>query len=730
MQCLVIGSCKKDRPKKETPISIDNDPIDKSKGIAQLIEEAYQRIDKSSVPYPYNEAKASRLKAQLDIMPLGPQSIETWFSYSTQLLYAGLSTRCIIEVEKLDAFINEQKIPKDPQSALTIKKLKALAYMRMGEQENCFARQPDACLIPTTIDNQYSKRPSVRQAINIYKEILATDAEDSEAIWLLNLGYMVLGEYPGKVPKDFLIPLSRFESDIPFSKFNNVAKDAGVDELGLAGGVAFDDFNNDGYADIITGTTDPAKTLKFFVNNRDGTFIDNSVVSGLDKITGGLNLVHADYNNDGYLDLFVLRGAWDGVNGQVPNSLIRNNGNGSFTDVTMTSGVFSQRPTQSATWSDINRDGWIDLFIVNESSRNNVHPCELYISNQDGTFMEVAAQVGLAKNTGFYKGCTIGDVNNDGWPDIFISNYNGNNLLYLHNGHDDLAQMSFIESSQVARVRRPARSFSTWMFDYNNDGLLDIFVSSYGDLNRKRLDAVVDCYLDDCMAELCPHLYVNQGDGTFENKAKEAGLSEINLTMGCSYADINMDGFLDIFLATGDPDYSTVVPNKVYLNSKSGQFYDVTSNGGFGHIQKGHAVGMADFDHDGDEDIYCVLGGVYEGDVFRNSLYHNPMEERQWLALDLEGTRSNHCSIGTRIRLSILNKEGELELFYRVIGAGTSFGGNSLIEIFGFENIEKIESIQIQWTHKNSVVQTFSNIPLNTLIKIVEGKADFEIVDY
>jgi len=122
-----------------------------------------------------------------------------------------------------------------------------------------------------------------------------------------------------------------------------------------------------------------------------------------------------------------------------------------------------------------------------------------------------------------------------------------------------------IPVSNKVGLSKPTRSFPTWMFDYNNDGWLDIFVAPYGDPNVPRLLTIADCYQGDCNKNLCPHLYLNKRDGTFENIAPQIGLNEISIPMGCNYGDLNMDGQLDFFLATGDPDYSTVVPNKVYL---------------------------------------------------------------------------------------------------------------------------------------------------------------------
>src|SRR5690606_3268861 len=147
--------------------------------------------------------------------------------------------------------------------------------------------------------------------------------------------------------------------------------------------------------DLVTSSWGPNDRLQYFRNNGDGTFSDVTPQANLKGITGGLNIIQADYNNDGFVDVLVLRGAWKKGFGKEPNSLLRNNGDGTFTDVTMESGLLSFHPTQTATWADFNNDGWLDLFIGNESEAgdsNMTHPCELYINNQNGTFSEMAEE--------------------------------------------------------------------------------------------------------------------------------------------------------------------------------------------------------------------------------------------------------------------------------------------------------------------------------------------------
>ncbi len=213
-------------------------------------------------------------------------------------------------------------------------------------------------------------------------------------------------------------------------------------------------------------------------------------------MTGGLNLIQGDYDNDGFVDVLVLRGGWLGKDGRFPNSLLRNNGDGTFTDVTEQAGLLSFHPTQTAAWFDYNNDGWLDLFIGNESVPGSgaVDPCELYRNNGDGTFTECAAQNGVAI-TDWIKAVASGDYDNDGRPDLYLSSLTGPNRLLRNDGPAGAdraagAPWRFTDVAREAGVTEPLKSFPCWFFDYDNDGWLDLLVTGYsirdaGDIARR-----------------------------------------------------------------------------------------------------------------------------------------------------------------------------------------------------------------------------------------------------
>ena len=326
----------------------------------------------------------------------------------------------------------------------------------------------------------------------------------------------------------------------------------------------------------------------------------------------------ADYNNDGHLDILVLRGAWLMKAGKHPNSLLRNNGDGTFTDVTFEAGLGEDSyPTQTAAWADYDHDGDLDLYVGNEHVGEIHAPNQLFRNNGDGPFPDVARQAGVL-NERFTKGVSWGDYDNDRFPDLYVANLMGPNRLYRNNGDG-----TFTDLAVELKVTRPRAAFPTWFWDFNNDGNLDLYVGA----NRGQADSLsslVESYLGfPCDDELAC-LYQGDGKGGFVESAVQLGLSKLTLPMGCNFGDLDNDGFLDFYLGTGYPAYDALMPNVMYHNQAGKRFADITWNGGFGHLQKGHGVAFADFDHDGDQDLYVQMGGGATGDKFNDALFENP----------------------------------------------------------------------------------------------------------
>ncbi|HWZ02026.1 MAG TPA: CRTAC1 family protein [Mucilaginibacter sp.] len=608
----------------------------------------------------------------------------------------------------------------------------AIAYMRLGERNNCMLNHNgSSCIFPIKDGGVHIQKTGSTKAIGVYEEILKNHPDDYESKWLLNIAFMTLGGYPKKVPAQFLIPGLDADTAYKVKPFTDIAAGLGLDISGRAGGVIVDDFNNDGYLDIVTSGWDISDPMHYFQNNKDGTFTDLTEHSGLKGITGGLNIQQTDYNNDGNLDIFVLRGAWNTQGfGNQPSSLLRNNGDGTFTDVTIPSGLLFYTPTQAAVWADFNNDGWLDVFVGAEDSGagdiGGVHTCALYINNHDGTFTNVAEQA-HCDVTAFVKGVTSADFNNDGWPDLFLSTMDGKKFLFKNKGKPGIIP-DFEDVSQQSEIANNTSStFTTWFYDYNNDGWPDVLVSGY------RFNKSLAYYAGaEAMGKPVPHagnvfLYKNNHDGTFTDVTAAVGLDKVVYSMGGNFGDLDNDGWPDMYFGTGNPDFKSLIPNKLFKNLGGEKFADVTTSSRTGNLQKGHGVAFADFRNSGIQDIFIEMGGAYKGDSYTSSLYMNPgQNNNNWISLKLEGVQANRAAIGSRIKVTF-TENGLKRSVYKDVNSGGSFGSSPLRQEIGIGQAKSIEEIEIRWAGSNTV-QHFKNIAPNQFLHITEGNDKPEVM--
>jgi hypothetical protein len=538
--------------------------------------------------------------------------------------------------------------------------------------------------------------------------------------------------------------------------FVDVVKGSGLDVETIFGGVgknkyllettgcglAFYDYDNDGWLDLffVNGwrlegfAKGKEPHCRLFKNNRDGTFTDVTKGSGLDVRTGwGQACCVGDYDNDGYDDLFVT------YYGQ--NILYHNNGNGTFTDVTERTGLLQPGPktrwNTGCTWVDYDKDGHLDLFVANyvdfdlkTAPLPEEGPCTykgivvacgppglagakniLYHNNGNGTFSDVSQKAGMWNAVGTYGlSVAASDLDNDGWPDIYVANDSAPATLYL-NQHDGTFKDVAIENgAALSAEAKPQAGMGVSIGDYNRDGNLDIVKTNFaGDTDS---------------------LYTNLGDGVFEDRTYPSGLG-VNtrlLGWGVGFFDMDNDGWLDILMSNGHV-YPEVDKSKadlkyaehkyLYRNLRNGRFEEVTNQGGPGIMENAPARGCAfgDFDNDGDLDIAvnCV-------NAIPQLLRCDSTLNRNWIKIKLVGTKSNRTGIGSRVLVTaktIPTAEKPLLQMDELRSGGSYFSQNDMRMHFGLEQAAKVDMVEIRWL--SGQVDQLKDLEVNRLYVIQEG---------
>jgi FG-GAP-like repeat/ASPIC and UnbV len=701
-----------------------------TKKMAALLRKIYEDTDWKADPNKPAE-RAEYYRALLKTRQL---SIENELivrqELANELLRTGDSQGAVDTLEDLRRLIKQKAVSIPAKLDRDLHEVLAISYLRLGEQENCLHfHGQKSCIFPLRGSGVHALPRGAEGAVRELTSLVEQDPSDAESRWLLNVAYMQLGRYPRDVPTKWLIPEKPFDSEYDVGDFPDVASLAGLAVTGHSGGAVMEDFDGDGLLDLMVSSSGPLDPLHFFHNNGDGTFSDRSREAGLTGETGGLNIVVTDYNNDGYPDLLILRGGWWGKFGHYPLSLLRNNDNGTFDDVTESAGLMSPYPTQTAAWADFDNDGWLDLYVGHESTPGDPNPSQLFHNNGDGTFTEVALPTHLAE-MGFVKGVAWGDFNNDGRPDLYVSIKGGSNRLFRNDGpqdpkHPKPDQWIFTDVSRKTGVTEPKESFATWFFDFDNDGWPDIFVAGYSTTSMHDVGAF-EIGLP-CKAET-PRLYRNNHDGTFTEVSKAMHLNRAILTMGASFGDLDNDGWLDIYLGTGEPSYQALLPNKMFRNNQGKGFQDVTTSGGFGHLQKGHSVAFGDLENNGNEDIFEEMGGALPGDTYQSVLYHNPGHGNHWITLELEGVKTNRAAFGARIHVTVAEGSNKREI-YRTVGYGSSFGGNPLRQHIGLGKATEVEKLEVTWP-TTKLTQTFRDVPADRMFHLREGETELKLVAF
>ena len=624
--------------------------------------------------------------------------------------YEGDARRAYAVLDELRSQVEHEDMMAQ-QALYTIIYFQGVSALRLGENDNCIlCRGESSCIIPIAPAAIHTNPEGSRLAIRHFLEYLERFPDDLEVAWLLNLAHMTLGEHPGKVDPRFVISLDLFKkSECDIGRFRDIGHIVGVNRFNQGGGGLMEDFDNDGLLDIVVTTWDATCPMALYHNTGGGRFQNRADAALLSEQLGGVYAVQTDYDNDGFMDIFIVRSPW--LPYPVRPTLLRNDGDGTFADVTGEAGLLAPGNSISASWADYDNDGWLDLFVCCETSYSR-----LYHNLRDGTFEEIASQAGLRE--GELRPCKASawiDYDNDGYQDLYLDYLTpteGGQLF--HNRRDG----TFAEVTGEMGIRGPVAGFSCWAWDYDNDGWLDIFATSY---DRTLVD-IVKGLLGEPHSRESNRLFHNVNGRSFENATKEKGLDMVFATMGSNYGDFDNDGFLDIYLGTGDPDFATLIPNRMFKNVEGKRFSEITGSSGTGHLQKGHGVACGDWDRDGDIDLFVETGGPTNGDKFRNILFQNPGQGNHWLTVKLIGRKTNRAAIGARIKVVTA---GEKPLtVHRHVSSGSSFGASPLQQTIGLAKAERVALLEVHWP-TSGTTQVFRDIAADQAIEVTEFAADY-----
>jgi hypothetical protein len=652
-------------------------------------------------------------RAPVEALLANPQAMAARPPIDQMQLYVGIGQLDAYEGKLGDAIARFQKAREIaaadiPEAVSRMDEALGVMCLHKAEMDSGVQESPgESCLLGLNAHQPLRQPAEAQAAIDHFLRYLEGKPDDLEVRWQLNLAYRAIGGYPDKVPPRYLIPEAAFHSSENIGRFRDVAPQAGLVSVGLAGGLIVEDLRGTGRFDVVTSSMDSCAPLRFLGNNGDGTFTERTAEAGLSSQVGGLNIVPGDYNNDGCVDILVTRGGWEFLPQRM--SLLRNDCNGRFTDVTTESGLGEPIGSQTAVWTDIDNDGFLDLFIGNETGA-----ARLYRNLGNGTFADISKAAGI-DHPAVTKGVAGIDYDHDRYPDLYVSNYGGANFLY-HNNRNG----TFTEVSSAARVKGTPTGFATWFFDYDNDGWPDLFVTSY----VPSVEEIARRYVGQPRNGTTMKLYRNLGDGTFADVTAEAQLDRVQMPMGSNFGDIDNDGYLDIYLGTGHPSYAATV-GAMLLHNKSGRsFVDVAASSGTGELHKGHGVAFADLDNDGDEDLLFLVGGATLGDRHALRLFENPGNSNDWIALKLIGMKSNKSAIGAQIKVTVEDANGTSRSIFRTVGTGGSFGASPLQQHIGLGKTSKPVDIDIWWPTSDTR-QHFSSVQKDQWLQIQEFETKY-----
>jgi len=585
------------------------------------------------------------------------------------------------------------------------------AYLHRGEGvkaievfQDILAQKPDNFPTLYQVGMASYLRGDYSRAAEALQRAVTVSPGNLIARWALYLTYRHLGGYPEDLPESQRMEFAA-EEELQGTgvRLVDVAPEVGVDRRDLGRGSAWADYDGDGDLDLFTMGHFAGTAL---YRNDGGRFTDRAEEAGVAG-SAGMGCVFADYDNDGDPDLYVVRDGWYG---RAPNTLFRNEGNGRFADVSLQAGVADEGSCFTACWGDVDSDGHLDLFVANGVTGDST-ASRLYQSDGRGSFADIAARAGI--RTGRSIGSALGDYDNDGDLDLYVANFNGINTFYRNETEPGTDEVVFTDVTRETRTQLPVGGYFTFFFDYDNDGNLDLFCSELSDYSAALYSKVNG---NNRLDKNRPALYRNNGDGSFVDVTYRVGLGRSFGSVGTHYGDLDNDGYPDIYLANGGAEMTRLEPDALLLNRGDGGFVDIASAAGVKQLGKGFGVTFADYDEDGDLDIYVPVGGAYPGDRWRNRLYRNDSPKNSWLTLRLVGTRSNRDGIGARVRV----KAGGRTL-YGTVDSGGGFGSSNSLQLeMGLGDAEKVGELEIRWP--SGQVDLWKDLEVDQVLVVREGE--------
>jgi enediyne biosynthesis protein E4 len=538
----------------------------------------------------------------------------------------------------------------------------------------------------------------------------------------------------GFLPKPLFLEVPASASGIDWVHENAMSPSHYLPEA-LGPGCAFLDFDNDGWMDIFlvnSGPSDfwkPSKPVRnaLYKNNRDGTFTDVTEKAGISGAYFGMGVAVGDYDNDGWPDIFVTSYG--------KCTLYQNNRDGTFSDVTEKAGLATPGWTTSAVWFDYDNDGKLDLFVCSFVNYSGVKKLEcgnnkigknyycvprvfkptasfLYHNNGDGTFTEVSKGTAIAQAMGKGLGVVATDINNDGLSDLFVANDTVQNFLFVNRGPGPDGRWNWDEVALQAGVGfsdsgRPRSGMGVDAADLDGDGWQDLFVAN----------------VDHEMYSV----YHNSHDETFRDVAQLQGVARATRLLsgwGLKYFDYDNDGLVDLFLANGHPDdmidnYSMQVKYKepllLFHQGEDHKLHDVSDQAGpaFQKYFAARGLAVGDFDNDGALDV--LIGNNGAAPLL---LKNNAARGNNWLGLKLEGVTCNRDAIGAKIYWTAAGKKR-----YRLKNNGGSYlSSHDPREVLGIGSSPKIDDLELHWPLPSKQVEKLRDLPSNRYVRVVEGK--------